>query len=428
MNLKKRLIILVFTLLFLGASHTQDLYASKVLYETQIFHESNESKIKKLQSLFKGLWLYNWEITGIYSHIEQDLINYQLRAWVIPHKNDDSAWYFGAKTMKALERDFWNLYLDLKEEFLVVDTPENLWRFKITAYYSPLPWQAKYTTWSYAWDIRLNGNWNVTASWNWMYPWLLAWPRNYAFGTKIYIEWIWVWQIWDRWGAIVNSWERWHEYDRLDIWVWYWDEGRERARKWWVREVNWYIVDSSYEVNIKFDESVLSKYLNLKVDAKNPTEESVRNLQSLFTELSLYSWPIDWDYYQIKDIFIDWQVSNNVIPSRDYSTAWYFWPKTITKLQEIYWSPSWLFIENYMSIPSIYNNPNWENNNNEYSYKRAVELIKTELEIRFDKMFNWNQEKIDNFKEAFKKALNNISNKDKYKARKQEFQYLIEIL
>jgi hypothetical protein len=38
-------------------------------------------------------------------------------------------------------------------------------------------------------------------------------------------------------------------------------------------------------VNIEFDESPISKYLNLKVDAENPTEESVRRLQSLFTEI-----------------------------------------------------------------------------------------------------------------------------------------------
>jgi len=65
--------------------------------------------------------------------------------------------------------------------------------FVVTAYYSPLEGQSKYTTWSYAWDIRLNGQWHTTASGKEVFPGLLAGPANYPFGTKIYFEGFWIW-------------------------------------------------------------------------------------------------------------------------------------------------------------------------------------------------------------------------------------------
>lgn len=404
-------------------------------YETQIFSGSSEVKIRKLQEVFKGLGLYNWEITWKYNDIERVLLDYQLSKWIISHDEDHWAWYFWAKTMSALEADFWELYLNLRDMYLSLDEISTDTRyFQVTAYYSPLPWQQKYTTWSYAWDLKLNWDWHNTASGNWMFAWLLAAPRNYEFGTKIYLEWIWIGEVGDRGWAIVNAGERGHSYDRLDIWVWYGDEWRERARQWGRRDIVWYVVDSSYEVNIEFDESIIAKYASLTIDAENPNPEKVAKLQKLFKEIWLYNWEEDWVWDNIKDIFITWQVDNNVIASKDSSVAWYFWPKTYAKLQDIYGSPSWLFVEKYIDDSSRTNFVDNNDTSNALTQSlttsqiTAMNTVKNALDSKISSMYKWNNEKIAGFKRDFKIALEQIVQMNKYLARRDEFLYLIEIL
>jgi len=96
--------------------------------------------------------------------------------------------------------------------------------FVVTAYYSPLENQEYYLTWDYVSEKRLNWQWIRWASWKWVFSWMLAAPKNYKFWTKIYLEWLWIWVVEDRWWAIVNAWKRWYSSDRIDVWVWYGDE------------------------------------------------------------------------------------------------------------------------------------------------------------------------------------------------------------
>jgi len=70
--------------------------------------------------------------------------------------------------------------------------------FVATAYYSPLPGQSRYTTGTYAGDIRLNGSGIITASGKEVFQGLLAGPKNYPFGTKIYFEGYGIGEIADR--------------------------------------------------------------------------------------------------------------------------------------------------------------------------------------------------------------------------------------
>lgn len=60
--------------------------------------------------------------------------------------------------------------------------------FIVTAYYSPLPDQSFYLKGSYEADIRLNGNGTHGASGKEVYVGMLAGPKTYAFGTKVYLE------------------------------------------------------------------------------------------------------------------------------------------------------------------------------------------------------------------------------------------------
>lgn len=61
-------------------------------------------------------------------------------------------------------------------------------KFIVTAYYSPLPNQNFYLKGSYEADIRLNGNGTHGASGKEVYIGMLAAPKTYSFGTKVYLE------------------------------------------------------------------------------------------------------------------------------------------------------------------------------------------------------------------------------------------------
>ena len=110
--------------------------------------------------------------------------------------------------------------------------------FAITAYYSPLPCQDRYVTGSYEGDIRLNGSGVNSADGTPVYPGMIAAPKNYAFGTKMYIPGIGIVAVHDRGGAIVTAGNRGQYHDRLDIWMGYGDPGLQRALEWGKRTVD----------------------------------------------------------------------------------------------------------------------------------------------------------------------------------------------
>jgi peptidoglycan hydrolase-like protein with peptidoglycan-binding domain/3D (Asp-Asp-Asp) domain-containing protein len=122
--------------------------------------------------------------------------------------------------------------------------------FGITAYYSPLPGQSKYVTGSYQGDIRLNGRGTNGADGTPVYPGMVAAPRTYPFGTKLYIPGIGLTAVHDRGGAIVEGVGddgSGPKHDRLDIWMGFGDKGLRRALDWGYRtvEVTVYGIDDS---------------------------------------------------------------------------------------------------------------------------------------------------------------------------------------
>lgn len=339
-------IILFFFLSVFFSFWVSETFAGKN-FITKVNINSWEQKVKKLQEVFKWLGLYNWEIDWNFSSIKESLIDYQVKNWIIPDREHSEAWYFWKKTIKSLKQKFWKDFEDLQKQHLIMESPEsgNEWYFIVTAYYTPLPDQIKYSTWSYSSEIKLNGWWN-TASWKKPSAWTIAAPENYAFWTKIELDWIWVWVVEDRWWAIVNSWDRWHLHDRLDVWMWYWDEARERTRAWWVRTIKWKILDNSANVSVFFEKDIkneenkvssITKYKSLYVSPEKPNTEDVKALQKLLSEANLYFGSIDWNYDSIKEILIDFQLKNSIINSRNSPEAWYFWKKTYEVFKNKFW-------------------------------------------------------------------------------------------
>lgn len=238
--------------------------------------------------------------------------------------------------------------------------------FVVTAYYSPLPNQNYYFKWSYEADIKLNWKWIRWASWKEVFAWMLAAPKSYAFWTKIYLEWVWIWEVADRWWAIVStnpSESRWYEYDRIDIWMWYGEEWLARALTWWKRTIKWNILaDSETAVSINLSNfpapesalknlakkqeiekeiakeiqswklpEILSKYV-----WPESSKESIEMLQEVFQEMWIYTWYIDGKYDSLKESLINYQLKTWVIKDVSNDWAWYFWPKTQTQIQKDY--------------------------------------------------------------------------------------------
>jgi hypothetical protein len=206
----------------------------------------------------------------------------------------------------------------------------------------------------------------------------------------------------------------------LDIWVWYWDEWRIRAKTWWKRLVKWYIVDDDYDVNIELEKSILWQYQNLKIDAEAPTTESVKKLQTLFLELWLYAGDVDWNFNSIKDVLVDYQLSKWIIYSRDSVEAGYFWKKTFDALKNDYWISGWLFVEKYL-IPG-------DNVALSIEKKEGMKLIKQKLDDILNEKFDGNDLRIQVFKWELRRALNDVIERLDNIWRRNELRYLIEIM
>lgn len=219
--------------------------------------------------------------------------------------------------------------------------------FIVTAYYSPLPNQTYYLRWNYIDEKILNWEWIKWASWKWVFSWMLAAPKNYSFWTKIYLEWLGIWEVADRWWAIVNAWNRWYKSDRIDLWVWYWDEWLKRALYWGKRKVKWSIINSDSKVSIKYSKipapnwttiwlKQISNIFNIWIGIKSD-KESIIELQKFLKEINLYKWDINWKYTNsIIDIIYDFQLTNWLIKKETDYWAWYFWNKTRSLMLKMY--------------------------------------------------------------------------------------------
>lgn len=223
--------------------------------------------------------------------------------------------------------------------------------FVVTAYYSPLPDQENYLTWDYELEKILNWEWIRWASWKEVFSWMLAAPKNYKFWTKIYLEWLWIWEVSDRGWAIVNAGKRWYEYDRIDVWMWYGDEWLRRALYWWKRKVKWNFVSNDSEVSLDYKTVASPEWATskLKKVAKNikkqevdifnkalSSKQEIEKLQDLLIQMKLYSWEITWDYNDLIDSIYSFQLNNDIVKSEYSPWAWTYWPKTRLALKNAY--------------------------------------------------------------------------------------------
>ncbi|MFN7160520.1 MAG: peptidoglycan-binding protein [Candidatus Gracilibacteria bacterium] len=245
--------------------------------------------------------------------------------------------------------------------------------FKVSAYYSPLRGQENYLRGNYEAEIRLNGRGEFGASGVAVHPGMIAAPKTYPFGTKIQLNGLGVGTVEDRGGAIVAAGNNGHNYDRLDVWMGYGDEGLQRALQWGVRVVDGEILSNSSALDTinygGLQEQINGKNSSVKKEepALDPAEamllqaqvqelaerdellnsfpanigvgasgNQVRLIQAAFSKLGYYRGKIDGVYgYELANSILTFQVSKKIVSSEDDPAAGYFGLKTRVTLIEI---------------------------------------------------------------------------------------------
>lgn len=241
--------------------------------------------------------------------------------------------------------------------------------YVISAYYSPLPCQQRYVTGSYDGDIRLNGGGVRGADGTPVFPGMIAAPKTYQFGTKIYIPGVGITEVHDRGGAIVSAGNRGHDFDRLDIWMGYGDAGLKRALNWGKRTVTGtnYGLNSDVEVQIilngySTDEAIPNDCSNMPETPvpnahvpqsdtstlqKLPSDysgslnrgmsgEAVIRLQAELMKINYFKGPLTGYYGELTEHAVyKFQQSQNLVGSRDSAGAGVYGPRTQDRLGEI---------------------------------------------------------------------------------------------
>lgn len=147
-----------------------------------------------------------------------------------------------------------------------VETSEKR-QFLVTAYYSPKPDQSFYIRGSYDADVKLNGKGTHGADGTEVYVGMIAAPQTYPFGTRISIPGLGVGEVHDRGGAIQPG----ADFDRIDVWMGYGQEGLSRALNWGSRYV---------EGEVYFDPSLVEAGFDYSWVNPNLSEATVKTLKS----------------------------------------------------------------------------------------------------------------------------------------------------
>lgn len=211
-------------------------------------------------------------------------------------------------------------------------------KFIVSWYYSPTKYQKFYYRWNYRLETKLNWKWIRWASWKPVFNWMLAAPKKYPFWTKIYFPWYWVWQVEDRWNAIVSAWRRWNKYDRIDIWMWKWEKGLIRALSFWKKVLIWYVCPPTKKLKVWFNRNSFPIYKNNFFDItlwtvslrKWRKDGWVKALQKYLSKLWFFPKNlITWYFWNItKKALCKYQLKYGIVKSKYDRKCWYFWPKT----------------------------------------------------------------------------------------------------
>ena len=242
---------------------------------------------------------------------------------------------------------FLSVFLSWSHPSALASSEESNQEFVVTAYYSPLPDQQYYLRGDFEAEKKLNGNGTHGASGKPVYFGMIAAPKTYPFGTKIYFEWLGVFTVDDRGWAITSSGSNPYQADRIDIWLGSWDEGLKRALLWWKRRVQWRVIlpseiDNYSKISMetfskgKIDFSKFSSAVNLNA-VSNSNSNDTKRAQELLTLFGYYNGNIDGkDSSSLKDSIFQFQKDTKILSAWSDKWAWNYWPKTKARLEQMY--------------------------------------------------------------------------------------------
>lgn len=77
------------------------------ILSSNVWLNSDDSKIKELQTILKEMWFFSWNIDWVYSdELKSSVTNYQLNEGLIDTKDDVRAWYTWAKTRTSIKINY----------------------------------------------------------------------------------------------------------------------------------------------------------------------------------------------------------------------------------------------------------------------------------------------------------------------------------
>ena len=214
--------------------------------------------------------------------------------------------------------------------------------FVVTAYYSPKSWQAFYYKDTFEAEKVLNGEWLYWASGKWVFNGMLAAPTSYDFGGLLYLPSLWwIWEIADRWWAIVHAWEQWHSYDRIDVWMWTWELWLVKALVFGKQTITWYYCDAA---------TVKAKWIKTKVGFNL----DLIPIQKYFFDSTLFLQELKYDrtdvwVYKLQEYLMKFGYMNK--------KTWYFWWETknaLCKYQVARWISTWKYCGTFGSNTRYY--------------------------------------------------------------------------
>lgn len=207
--------------------------------------------------------------------------------------------------------------------------------FIVTAYYSPLSGQTFFYKPSYQDEVILNGGGLYGASGKKVFNGMLAAPQSYDFGDIVYFPSLGIGEVADRGGAIVQSGERWHSYDRIDIWMGKWEEWLAKALTFGKKTLEWYycpkplIWDTSLDIWFHMERIPLLKhFFDIAVFIQELAVERqdiwVATLQKYLIKL-WYLWKDKQTWYfgpETKKALCSYQLTRKITSKKYCGTFW----------------------------------------------------------------------------------------------------------
>ena len=85
---------------------TNTINQNSSIFDREVFIGSSHGDVREVQSIYKSLGYYKWEITGDYNDVLESVIKYQLEKNIIANRWDAWTWNFWPKTRAQTKKDY----------------------------------------------------------------------------------------------------------------------------------------------------------------------------------------------------------------------------------------------------------------------------------------------------------------------------------